>query len=128
MWALLVHALCRWDDAVRVADASRHASTDELKRAHYQWLLQTGQEDKAGSAKEREGDLLGAIGLYMKGGLPARAAQVRACQGTRKQGTWHLALPPTDALALACCYVCTLVYRGQTTTTIPCFCCVVCCS
>lgn len=72
--------MCRWDDAVRVADTSRHPQTEELKRSHFQWLLQTGQEDKAGSAKEREGDLLGAIGLYMKGGLPARAAQVRWLQ------------------------------------------------
>ena len=61
---------------MRVADTSRHPQTDELKRAHYQWLLQTGQEDRAGRAKEREGDVLGAISLYMKGGLPARAAQV----------------------------------------------------
>lgn len=66
----------RWDDAIRVADTSRHPQTDDLKQKHYQWLLQTGQEDQAGMAKEREGDLLGAINLYMRGGLPARAAQV----------------------------------------------------
>ncbi len=30
--------------------------------------------------KEAQGDFLGAISLYLKGGLPARAAQVRcAC-------------------------------------------------
>jgi hypothetical protein len=29
------------------------------------------------SVKEREGDHLAAISLYLKGGLPARAAQVR---------------------------------------------------
>jgi hypothetical protein len=39
--------LSRWDDAIRVADTSRHPQTEELKRAHYQWLLQTSQEDKA---------------------------------------------------------------------------------
>jgi hypothetical protein len=66
----------RWDDAIRVADTSRHPQTDDLKQKHYQWLLQTGQEDQAGMAKEKEGDLLGAINLYMRGGLPARAAQV----------------------------------------------------
>jgi hypothetical protein len=32
---------------------------------------------KAGAVKEREGDYLAAIGLYLKGGLPGRAAQVR---------------------------------------------------
>lgn len=74
--ALVVVRLCRWDDAIRVADTSRHPQTEQLKRNHYDWLLQTGQHDKAGSVKEREGDLLGAILLYMKGGVPARAAQV----------------------------------------------------
>lgn len=74
-----------------MADSSRHANTEELKRAHYQWLLKTGQEDKAGSAKEREGDLLGAISLYMKGGLPARAAQVRARVGGGGNRAFQLA-------------------------------------
>ncbi len=40
------------------------------------WLLETGQEEKAGLVKEGERDYLGAITLYLKGGLPARAAQV----------------------------------------------------
>jgi hypothetical protein len=44
--------------------------------SHCRWLLDTGQEEKAGLVKEREGDYLGAIALYLKGGLPARAAQV----------------------------------------------------
>ena len=30
----------------------------------------------AGAMKEQEGDYLGAISLYLKGGLPARAAKV----------------------------------------------------
>jgi intraflagellar transport protein 172 len=68
--------MCRWDDAIRVADTSRHPQAEQLKHTHYDWLLQTGQHDKAGSLKEREGDLQGAIHLYMKGGVPARAAQV----------------------------------------------------
>jgi hypothetical protein len=59
-----------------VADTARHPQTEELRRAHAQWLLATGQDGQAGGVKEREGDLLGAIGLYLKGGLPARAAQV----------------------------------------------------
>lgn len=73
-----VYVCIRWDDAIRVADTSRHPAADELRRSHYQWLLQTGQEDRAAAAKEREGDVIGAISLYMKGGLPARAAQVGA--------------------------------------------------
>ncbi len=66
----------RWDDAVRVADTARHPQTEDLKQSHYKWLLQTSQEDKAAAVKEREGDYLTAISLYLKGGLPARAAQV----------------------------------------------------
>lgn len=43
--------------------------------------METGQEEKAGLVKEQEEDFLGAISLYLKGGLPARAAQVRARGG-----------------------------------------------
>ena len=49
---------------------------EQLKQDYYKWLLETGQEEAAGGVKEREGDYLGAIGLYLKGGLPGRAAQV----------------------------------------------------
>lgn len=66
----------KWEDAIRVADTSRHPDADTLKRSHYQWLLETAQEEKAATIKERDGDLLGSIGLYLKGGLPAKAAQV----------------------------------------------------
>lgn len=49
---------------------------EALKRRHYQWLLETGQEEEAGRVKEKDGDFVGAINLFMQGGLPARAAQV----------------------------------------------------
>jgi intraflagellar transport protein 172 len=39
-------------------------------------LLETNQEAKAAEVKEREGDYSTAIGLYLKGGLPAKAANV----------------------------------------------------
>ena len=38
--------------------------------------MDTGQEEKAGEMKEREEDYLAAINLYMKAGLPARAARL----------------------------------------------------
>ncbi len=60
-----------------MADSSHHPSAVELRAAHLKWLLSTGQEDRAGGVKEREGDVTAAIGLYLKGGVPARAAQVR---------------------------------------------------
>jgi intraflagellar transport protein 172 len=39
-------------------------------------LLDTNQEDKAAVLKVREGDFLQAISLFLKGGMPGRAAQV----------------------------------------------------
>ena len=47
----------------------------------HRWLLETGQEEKAGIVKESQGDYLGAISLYLKGGLPARAAHVSNAVG-----------------------------------------------
>lgn len=38
--------------------------------------METHQEDRAGELKEREGDDIAAINLYMKAGMPARAAKV----------------------------------------------------
>ena len=49
---------------------------DNLRRNYYQWLMDTNQEGKAGEVKEREGDCMAAINLYMKAGMPARAARL----------------------------------------------------
>ncbi len=60
--------------------ASRSSASEAaaLKRRHYQWLLETGQDEEAGRVKERDGDFVGAISLFLKGGLPGKAAQVNA--------------------------------------------------
>ena len=47
-----------------------------MKRRHYQWLLESGQDEEAGRVKERDGDFVGAIDLFLNGGLPGKAAQV----------------------------------------------------
>ena len=73
----------RWDDAIRVAERYAHPEGNKLKRTHYQWLLETRQEDKAAMLKEREGDHLAAISLYLRGGYPARAAKVIMAQSAR---------------------------------------------
>lgn len=52
------------------------SEAETLKRQRYQWLLETGQEEEAGRVKEKDRDFVGAINLFMQGGLPARAAQV----------------------------------------------------
>lgn len=53
-----------------------HPDLEKLRRSYYQWLMETHQEDRAGEQKEREGDDIAAINLYMKAGMPARAAKV----------------------------------------------------
>jgi len=61
-----------------VASRSSASEAAALKRRHYQWLLETGQDEEAGRVKERDGDFVGAISLFLKGGLPGKAAQVNA--------------------------------------------------
>lgn len=53
-----------------------HPELDSLRGNYYQWLTETGQEEKAGEVKESEGDFQGAINLYLKAGLPAKAARL----------------------------------------------------
>ncbi|KAM9339048.1 intraflagellar transport protein 172 homolog [Symphorus nematophorus] len=65
-----------WDDCIAVAEAKGHPELDSLRRNYYQWLTETGQDEKAGEVKESEGDFQGAINLYLKAGLPAKAARL----------------------------------------------------
>lgn len=67
-----------WDDAIEVAEVKMHPELETLRRNYNQWLMETGQEEQAGEVKEREGDFITAISLYMKAGLPARAARLAA--------------------------------------------------
>lgn len=53
-----------------------HPELENLQSTYFQWLLGTGQDEKAGEVREREGDLGSAITLYMKAGLPAKAAKL----------------------------------------------------
>ncbi|KAM9354646.1 intraflagellar transport protein 172 homolog isoform 1-T1 [Pholidichthys leucotaenia] len=65
-----------WDDCIAVAEAKGHEELDSLRGNYYRWLTETGQDEKAGEVKEREGDFQGAINLYLKAGLPAKAARL----------------------------------------------------
>lgn len=49
---------------------------DKLRQAYYQWLLETQQEERAGEVQQHQGDHMAAIGLYLRAGLPAKAAQL----------------------------------------------------
>eukprot|EP01015_Nassula_variabilis_P036085 TRINITY_DN9229_c0_g2_i1.p1 TRINITY_DN9229_c0_g2~~TRINITY_DN9229_c0_g2_i1.p1 ORF type:complete len:152 (-),score=52.15 TRINITY_DN9229_c0_g2_i1:61-516(-) len=68
--------LHKWDDSIKIAEKRNHPDAKDLKQNYYSWLLETNQEDKAAEMKENEGDYIGAVNLYLKGGLPAKAAQV----------------------------------------------------
>jgi intraflagellar transport protein 172 len=43
-------------------------------KTYHQWLNETEQFEKSASLREKEGDNLGAINLYMRANMPARAS------------------------------------------------------
>jgi intraflagellar transport protein 172 len=66
----------KWDQSIRVAEQRNHPELDNLKRNYFQWLIESGQEERAAELKEEDGDYVSAINLYLKGGLPSRAASL----------------------------------------------------
>lgn len=68
--------LHRWDESIKIAEQRNHPDVREFKENYYQWLLDTNQEAKAAELKEREGDYITSINLYLRGGLPAKAASI----------------------------------------------------
>ncbi|XP_024531630.1 intraflagellar transport protein 172 [Selaginella moellendorffii] len=65
----------RWKEAIAVAKSQTYAGCEELQDRYFKWLLQTNQDEEAGKVKETEGDVLGAIDLFLDGGLPGCAAE-----------------------------------------------------
>uniref|UniRef100_A0A8B9J8B1 Intraflagellar transport 172 n=1 Tax=Astyanax mexicanus TaxID=7994 RepID=A0A8B9J8B1_ASTMX len=63
-----------WNDCIAVAEAKGHPELDSLRHNYYAWLIETNQNEMAGEVKEKEGDYTGAINLYLKAGLPTKAA------------------------------------------------------
>ena len=68
--------LHRWDESIKIAEKKNHPDVREFKENYFQWLIDTNQEAKAAEVKEREGDFHTSIALYLKGGLPAKAANI----------------------------------------------------
>ncbi|KAJ3216179.1 hypothetical protein HDU67_009828 [Dinochytrium kinnereticum] len=64
----------KWNLSIKVAEARNHPELEHLRKNYFQWLIDSGQEDKAGELKEEEGDIVSAINLFLKGGMPARAS------------------------------------------------------
>lgn len=73
---MMYQGLHRWDESIKIAERYKHQDVDQFKSDYFKWLLETNQEAKAAEVKERSGDYLKAIQLYLKGGLPAKAANV----------------------------------------------------
>ncbi|OQS01442.1 intraflagellar transport protein [Achlya hypogyna] len=89
--------LQKWEDAIRVAETRNHASLDTMKRQYAEYLLSSRQEEKAAVLKVKEGDFAAAVHLYLKGGLPAKAANLL---NERNLGRDHRALLESVADAL----------------------------
>jgi intraflagellar transport protein 172 len=66
--------LHKWEEAIRVAEMHNHPDLENLRRNYFEWLISTRQEGRAALLKEREGEYHEAVNLYLKGGLPAKAA------------------------------------------------------
>lgn len=89
--------LHKWEDAIRVAEAKGHSGCEQMKRSYYDYLVESRQEEKAAALKVKEGDVPSAVSLYLKGGLPAKAAQLL---NQRNVGRDHKQLLETVAEAL----------------------------
>jgi intraflagellar transport protein 172 len=66
----------KWDESIKLAERMKHQDAQEYLDNYYGWLLSTNQEPKAAEIKERAGDYITAINLFLKGGLPAKAANI----------------------------------------------------
>ena len=43
--------LHKWDETIKIAEKKNHPDVEELKEHYLSWLLETGQEEKAGEIK-----------------------------------------------------------------------------
>ncbi|KAM8953335.1 intraflagellar transport protein 172 homolog [Pelodytes ibericus] len=65
-----------WEEAISVAQAKGHPEMENLKRSYLQYLSDTKQDERAGEMREMEGDYIAAVSLYLRAGLPAKAARL----------------------------------------------------
>lgn len=66
----------KWDLAIKVAELKNHPDLVQIKETYHAWLVSSGQEDVLGQIKEQEQDYVAAITIYLKGGIPGKAAQI----------------------------------------------------
>jgi intraflagellar transport protein 172 len=80
----ILSELQKWDESVKLAEKYNHPDIVGIKSQYYNWLLSNDQLDKAADMKEREGDFMTAISLYLQGGYPAKAANLVKSYDTNK--------------------------------------------
>ena len=76
--------LSKYDAAIRVAETCKHPEAQEMRQAYFQYLLDSNQEEAAAALKDKEGYYIQAINLYLKGGMPGKAAQIIIDQEMRQ--------------------------------------------
>ena len=69
----MYQTLQMYDDAIALAESHGHRDAATMRSQYLQYLMSSGQEERAGSLKEHDGDVAGAIALYLRGGYPAKA-------------------------------------------------------
>ncbi|ORZ40210.1 intraflagellar transport protein [Catenaria anguillulae PL171] len=68
--------LHKWDASIKVAELAHHPDVDHLRQQYFDWLIQSGQEEKAAELREAESNWMAAIQLYLKARMPSRAAML----------------------------------------------------
>lgn len=66
----------KWEDALELAQVKGHPDYEKLRERHMKWLMESHQEEKAGELREKEGDYLEALGLYLNAKQPGRASRL----------------------------------------------------
>uniref|UniRef100_A0A7S1KTE2 IF140/IFT172/WDR19 TPR domain-containing protein n=1 Tax=Percolomonas cosmopolitus TaxID=63605 RepID=A0A7S1KTE2_9EUKA len=66
----------RFEDSIELALAKGVPNAEERRKKYLDWLIQTGQHDKAARRYEKEGKVVKAVDQYLKGGFPSSAASL----------------------------------------------------
>ncbi|KAL9903021.1 intraflagellar transport protein 172 homolog [Glossina fuscipes] len=86
-----------WDDAVNLAERRGFTGVQQLKEEQMSFLLETGQEEKAGQILEDRGEVDKAMNLFLKANKPARAARL-ALKQPHLLDDQHLMMKVTEGL------------------------------
>lgn len=66
----------RFDESLTIAESRGLDDLANRRARYFAWLMETRQYEKAGEMREKDEKFMDAINLYLRGGTPARAAQV----------------------------------------------------